>query len=482
MVKHGVDYKTIVETWLEDKATHENKAPKKDEKWPTKENGFYIKPDGTDKRIRDKPDYDGLSDYLIKEKYLKCDDSRVYIWKGKSYKSISFLALKNITNELIKPNESAQMITNFYNKALIKSYVDFEEYREPVGYLNCNNGLLNVRSGKLVKHDPKNFIRYVLDHDYNKDAKCPIFTRSLELVTNGDKELQKLIAQVFGYCIAGGHPLAHKAFMFYGEGGNGKSTILTALSNLVGSANAARIPLTLFDKPFSMISLDGKLVNLIDETPKFNINPEAFKNVVSGGYVRAAHKGKPEVDLKVNARIVFACNKLPNFKDDSDGMIRRLVVIPFNHRIKDIEADKNIDYKIGHEMSGILNFALEGLRDLIENNYNFADGAATKDAFEQYKVESDSVYYFFTEHTEFLDGPNGAEIFNSTSDLYNSYKTMCKAEGLYALGMRMFSNTAGKYYKKMYRSIDLNLENKDRQLFGQGRGIKRFRVKTKAYR
>ena len=366
--------------------------------------------------------------------------------------------------------------------ALIKSYVDFEEHKEPVGYLNCNNGLLNVKSGKLKPHDPKNFLRYVLDHDYNKEAKCPIFQRSLELVTNKDKDLQRLIAQVFGYCIAGGHPLAHKAFLFYGEGGNGKSTILTALSNLVGSANSARIPLTLFDKPFSMISLDGKLVNLIDETPKFNINPEAFKNVVSGGYVRAAHKGKPEVDLKVNARIVFACNKLPNFKDDSDGMMRRLVVIPFNHRIKDQEADKNIDYKINTEMSGVLNFALKGLRDLIENNYNFADGAATKDAFEQYKVESDSVYYFFTEHTEFLDGPSGGDVFNSTSDLYASYKDMCKAEGLYALSMRMFSVTAAKYYKKMYKTIGLDLENKDRQLFGQSRGIKRFQVKTKQYR
>ena len=441
--------------------------------YPTKWNGFYEIIE-TKKGNVEKPDYDGLADYMIGEKYMKCDDSLVYLWSGKHYKSISFLALKNTINSLIKADAPPHEILNFTNKAQIKSYVNFNEIDELTHKLNCQNGLVDLKTGKLIKHSPDYFIKYVLKHKYDPNADCKTFLKSLNLVTNGDKDLQLLIQQVFGYCIIGGHPKAHKAFMFYGEGGNGKSTILTALSNLVGRENTARVPLTLFDKPFSMISLDGKLVNLIDETPKFNINPEAFKNVVSGGYVRAAHKRKDEIDLKINARIVFACNKLPNFKDDSDGMLRRLVIIPFNHRIPDSEADYDIDDKILKEMPGVLNFAIEGLKMLIDNGYEFHKPDATKTALDTYKQETDSVHYFFKTSTEFT----GKEFDNiKYQDLYKIYKNFCKEEGLFAVAKRSFSRSATKYYETIYSENNMSFSEKDRKISADIKGIKRIKIR-----
>lgn len=425
-------------------------------KYPWEFNGFYKIIDNGQSQT-EKPDLDGLADYMIGEHHLKCDDSLVYMWSGKHYKSMSFLGLKNFINKKVKKETHPQTIAAFSNKAQIKSYTNFSDYKETEGYLNCNNGMLNLKTGKLEKHNPNNFIKYVLEHDYDPDADCKTFLKSLDLVTNGDKDLQLLIQMVFGYCIIGGHPKAHKAFMFYGEGGNGKSTILTALANLVGNENASRVPLTLFDKPFSMISLDGKLVNLIDETPKFNINPEAFKNVVSGGYVRAAHKRKPEVDLKINARIIFACNKLPNFQDDSDGMLRRLIVIPFNHRIPDEEADFDIDEKIKAEMPGVLNFAIQGLEYLIDNGYQFHKADATNKAIDQYKEETDSVYLWCKDNIEPSDKEDDY-IFCGAA--YDSYVNFCKdEEGLMPKGKR--SALAGiRAYARREFKLKVESENK----------------------
>lgn len=460
---------------LQREETAEEKfAEQQDRFQSSKENGFFLiekkkMSNGGWKEI-EVPDYEGLAEYLIDEKHLKCDDSMVYIWSGKHYKSISFLALKNIIKDLTKHNISPALVANFYQMSLIKSYFDFSSLKEVTGYLNCNNGLLNVKTGELIKHDSKKFIKYVLQHDYVEDAKCPTFLKSLRLVTNNDKGLQRLIRQVFGYCIAGGHPIAHKAFMFFGEGGNGKSTILTALSNLVGQDNTARVPLTLFDKPFSMISLDGKLVNLIDETPKFNINPEAFKNVVSGGYVRAAHKGKPEVDLKINARILFACNKMPNFKDDSDGMMRRLVIIPFNHKIDASKMDMKIDYKIKNEMSGILNWALIGLRDLIESDYHFHKCKATESAIEQFKEDTDPAYLFLKEHVVFSE----TDCFLTSNRIYESYKLYCQKNGYYSVSQRVFSLKSFKYFREIYAENGKKLTESHRIKHSIGRGIKHF--------
>jgi P4 family phage/plasmid primase-like protien len=447
-----------------------------DKKYESKDMGFYYVA-GQNKAGDDilKPHYEDLASYMGERHKLKCDDSLVYSWSGKHYKSISFMSLKNIISKITRKNIGPTVINNFYNMALIKNYYDFSKSTHDPGFLNCNNGLLNINTGELFPHNHNKFFKYVLEHNYDPEADCKTFLKSLNLVTNGDKDLQLLIQMVFGYCIIGGNPIAHKAFMFYGEGGNGKSTILTALSNLVGNENAARVPLTLFDKPFSMISLDGKLVNLIDETPKFNINPEAFKNVVSGGYVRAAHKGKPEVDLKINARVVFACNKLPNFKDDSDGMLRRLIIIPFNHRIPENKADRNIDEKIKNEMPGVLNFAIDGFKMLVDNGYQFHQADATNKALDQYKQETDSVYYFFRKCTDFSDNKN---VGIKYQELFDKYKSFCQKEGSYAMGKRSFSRNATKYYKDIYKQHGLEFCENDRQLDGDFKGIKRLHFKS----
>jgi putative DNA primase/helicase len=453
---------------------------KKDEagivkKYPTMEKGFFYPlkdKDGnikTDNNGKEKylPDYEGFCDFMLNEHKLKCNDSLIYKWTGKYYKSISFLNLKHIVKNNVRKGQKPATVNDFYSLSLMHCFADVENIPVKKGFLNCSNGLIDINNNKIYPHNPDNFFKYVLDHKYDTSADCKTFLNSLKLVTNGDKDLQLLIQQVFGYCIAGGDPVAHKAFMFYGEGGNGKSTMLTALANLVGNENAARVPLTLFDKPFSMISLDGKLVNLIDETPKFNINPEAFKNVVSGGYVRASHKGKPEVDLKINARIIFACNKLPNFKDDSDGMMRRLIIIPFNHRISDDQADHNIDEKIKAEMPGVLNFAIEGLKMLIDNGYQFHQAEATTKAFDEFKEETDNVHYFLKERTVFNNYAGGV----SFSELYESFKSFCESEGCYYVSKRVFSRSATKYYEKIYALNGLQFCSKDRRLNAQEKGI-----------
>lgn len=407
-------------------------------KYPSKAFGFYNQIEKGDKFI-EVPDYDGLAEYMIQEKKLKCDDSLVYIWTGKFYRSISFLHLKNIIDKLVKKNSTPNVVNNFFNKSLIKSYYCFEQDSTFPGFLNCNNGLLNLKTKELEPHNDNYLIKYVLEHNYSPSAKCPAFLNALDLVTNNDEGLKKLIQQIFGYTIVGGYPKAHKAFMFYGPGGNGKSTILTALRNLIGTQNVAHVPLPLFDKPFSMISLDGKLANLIDETPKFGINAEAFKNIVSGGYVRAAHKRKDEFDLQVHARIIFACNSLPNFKDDSDGLLRRLIIVPFNNKIEESQMNRNIDNEIKAEMSGILNWAIEGLETLIDNDYQFIDCEATKNIKTQYMEETDSVQRFWSEEIIVCDGQEPQNGFISTNDLYVDYKLFCEVEGFKPVNKNNFS-------------------------------------------
>ena len=81
---------------------------------------------------------------------------------------------------------------------MILNYFNPEKLKAESGFLNCNNGVLDVKANAMLPHSPDFFFKYVLKHDYNPDAKCPVFMNSLKLVTGGDKEIQDLIAEVFG--------------------------------------------------------------------------------------------------------------------------------------------------------------------------------------------------------------------------------------------------------------------------------------------
>jgi P4 family phage/plasmid primase-like protien len=424
---------------------NENYRREMSKKYETFDTGFYFTYEDEKGNEVQKPDYDGLAHFLKEEINLKCDESLRYVYDGKKYLFVNDLGLKNLANKYLKKNISPNAVSSFSNKAQIICYSDLSQIDFESGFLNCNNGVLDVVNRELKPHSPDVFFKYVLEHDYNPDAECPIFLNSLNLITKGDTELQKLIQQVFGYCIEGGHPKAEKFFVFLGGGGNGKSTILTALRNLIGLSNISSIPVSLLDRPFSAISLDGKLANLSDETPKFSKNGEILKNIVTGGYIRAAHKGMDEIDLKCNARLIFACNKTPNFGDDSDGMMRRIVTIPFNHKIDDKEADRNISQKIKAEMSGVLNWALDGLKELMDNDYKFIMPKSVEESNEALRQETDSAYGFLREYLEFLAGPNGENVYESRSDIYDAYNHYCKRSNLLAISARAFGEKLNQF-------------------------------------
>ena len=75
-------------------------------------------------------------------------------------------------------------------------------------------------------------------------------------------------------------------------------------------------------------------------------------------------KFKSPLEAKLNVRLLFACNELPIFKDRSKAIKRRLVIIPMTQEIPLAMRDPRLLEKLLKELPGILNWALEGLKDL----------------------------------------------------------------------------------------------------------------------
>ncbi len=419
-------------------------------KYPYKDDGFF-KPIfksayGQEIKVKEIPDYMGYASYIKDVMHIKSNDAYTYYWDKTHYKHATQIMLHNIClKETMHKAEPAQL-DNFKKQLMALSYADVTELQPPKGLINLANGVLDVKKVTLFEHDPAHFFRYVLEHDYDASTDCPNFKKFLKFVFNGNKDLFDLTFEIFGYCLMGGDPMAHKAFILHGDGRNGKSTWLYALKALLGTANTSAVSMKLLGRPFSMIQMDGKLANIVEESPA-EIDPEDFKNVVGGGWVTAAHKGKPEFSLKIDSRLFFATNRLPRFNDTSIGIKDRLLIIPFNRYITAEERDYKIYSKIAKEMPGIINMSLAGLERFVARGCKFERIKAVEDMLGMYINESDSVYQWAEDHLEWTGSKDD---FCITDEIYKHYIRKMDEYRQRAVGLNEFRRRIGRKYFQMY--------------------------------
>ena len=145
----------------------------------------------------------------------------------------------------------------------------------------------------------------------------------------------------------------------------------------------------------------------------------------------AEKKNKNPFKFKPFARLVFSCNELPrNYVDRTEGFYRRLIIVPFSRQIEKSKIDKSLKYKFQREKEGILNWALEGLKRLYENNFEFSENELTDGVKKEYKRENNNVISFVEECCE-IDS-----LFScSRIEIYEAYKDRYAEKARFKLSM-----------------------------------------------
>jgi len=400
--------------------------------------GFYYlylipRDDGGVKKVY-VPQYELMADDSFDKKQMCFDDSQSLLYNGKHWDWMS----KNHLNNYIWTNNTSVIkpahIDSFAKSIRSRCHITAFNFKDTTAKINCNNVIVDVKTGAIEPHSYSYLYKYCLPVDYTKDAKHPEWDKFLKEIFCGDQELIDLMQLIFGYVLIGGDPFLHRAFVLYGTGRNGKSTLLDVLRALVGHGSYSTVSMAKLDREFSIVTLDGKLANIVEETPTDEINAEVFKAMVGGGEVQAAHKGFEEFTLRVQARFLFACNEMPVFKDKSIGLSDRLVFIPFEKYFEEGERDTSIKQKLMAELSGILTWAIEGAKKIAKEKKLNVPKKCT-DTKEIYRRESDSIYAWFNEKIRVDAEGEGIEL----SDLYDRYVEWTSEEGHKPYGKNKFS-------------------------------------------
>ncbi|HGD0574876.1 TPA: phage/plasmid primase, P4 family [Clostridium perfringens] len=332
---------------------------------------------------------------------------------------------------------------------------DFDDFNRNPYLVNVRNGLLDIRDMSFKEHTPSYLSTVQLNVEYNPQVDCPQFKKFLNEVL--DCKLIPLVQEIVGYLLTT-NTASQKAFVFWGPARTGKSTLLWVVEYLLlGKKNVSNIPWQEIGDKFKTAELLGKLANVFSDLPSKSIDDTGIFKVVTGeDYLMAEKKNKNPFKFKPFARLVFSCNELPrNYVDRTEGFYRRLIIVPFNRQIEKSKIDKALKYKFQREKEGILNWALEGLKRLYENNFEFSENELTDGVKKEYKRENNNVISFVEECCE-LDG-----LFScSRIEIYEAYKEFCVEAGLKALSQIKFNKELeGNFNITRSRSGKLRLWN-----------------------
>lgn len=326
----------------------------------TDKSGFYL----LGKNGGLQPQYEDLRRFFNLNTPYKTHEKSglVYVWDGKKYAPWSMTQLRNYAHVQFLPKPQEHVACEFGQWVNRTNLVDHGWFRDTTrGFINFANGVLELKTNVFSAHEPSRGFLYTLPYGYEPGAECPVFTKFMGEITCGDTSIEKLLLEFLGYTICDPDYWLQKALLLIGEGSNGKSTFLKIAEELSGRENVAFLSLFDLQQETSRSHLEGKLLNISDELPNYNFkNTELLKKLL-GGTMTARRLYHDGIMIENSTKFIFAGNDVPETNDTSEGLFRRLVIVPFNASFKlgakgaEKAADITLVQKMRAELPGIFN-------------------------------------------------------------------------------------------------------------------------------
>ena len=296
-------------------------------------------------------------------------------------------------------------------------------------WIAVNNGLLDLSAlladadQCLRPHSPDWFSPICLPGNFNPEAKCPTWDEVLAVNLDRDHQRMDVAQEWAGYLLTPNTDM-QKFMILTGDGGTGKSVFCAGMVALLGEKNVASIPLEMFSEKFSLASTIGKLANIVAEVSELDkVDEGILKSFVSGDRMTFDRKFLSQTSAIPTARMMIATNRIPSFSDKSDGVWRRMIIVPFNRQVADHERRRNMDkpWFWKKELDGILSWALVGLARLKENK-KFSFSSTCDEILKEQKNSANPARIFLLENFESTD----SESHITTEAIHRQYQEWCR--------------------------------------------------------
>lgn len=385
-----------------------------------------------------------FGDKLIEEYNIISLNNKMYIYDNGYYKEDDRIIERKMIEKFngITQRQRSEVLS--YLK--IKTHISREDLNINPYILNLKNTRLDVRTGEKLEFNPEAIEFDRIPVFFNPNAYSKDLDKMLNKVFLGNREVIDLFEEMIGAILIK-HNRYQKAFLFYGQGSNGKSTILDLIKTFLGYKNYSAIALEKVTNRFNTAELENKLANIGDDIDDVIIKDTGtLKKLFAGNSILVEHKGERPFYIEPYATHIYSCNSIPKSFDKSEGFYRRWIFIPFKAKfqVSDEDFDPMIVDKITTEnsLSYLLNLGIKGAQRLIRQG-GFTIPKCVEDILSYYKIENSNVLsWIFDEELDidyFLDNPRDG--------LYSDFCDWCKTSGVNLItGKKTFYKEIRNFY------------------------------------
>ena len=369
----------------------------------------------------DPRDMISFAEFIVKELDIKIYNYNLYFRDGLNYSKDKIKLNKAINKHLkLKRSQMTELEAQLY------IYADLID--------NKQKFLIKLRNGVIIEDNVVDydcgFTPFYLDVIYNPNAYDKNVDNFINFICCNRQDMRIVIEEILGHILLV-DKFPHKIFFLTGSGANGKSTFVEMLTKWTGDLSS-HIDIANFDDGTSLASLVGKIVNVADDVDAIYLEKSKnLKTMASGNTVGARAIYSQPITLKNTATLIFTANEPPVFKDKSDGIGRRLLIIPFENKVK--ERIYNLDELLSSDnaKSYLLNLALKGVKRIYDNKIELSTSKTIQNATKQYYLENDSVLAYLNEYTNIVN--------NAVKQVYSQYEDFCEERNLKAVSQMTFT-------------------------------------------
>jgi putative DNA primase/helicase len=318
-----------------------------------------------------------------------------------------------------------------YRAPLIESGTVFD--------IRLKNGIL--RDGRFIEVDYQEFTPYSIDIAYNPEAEpVKIVEEYIEHLTNYDQDYKKRLLEIMA------HPLIvnkefkrmlAKFFIFVGDGGNGKGTLLFIIRKILGYENCSALSIKNMTDERYFTTMQGKLANLGDDVQDEPINGEqmkVIKNISTCDYVATRKLFEQSKDIELTISLIFTSNHVLKSFEKGESYRRRVDWLPMYSKPK--KKDKNFINKLTtpEALEYWIRLIVEGYQRLYLNE-GFTHSELVQQFNDEYHESNNTVLQFLADYDKdfFLD--------RRSPEIYEEYSVWAEENGLAIQSKKLFNNS-----------------------------------------
>lgn len=318
--------------------------------------------------------------------------------------------------------------------------------REKPFVIALDNGYL--KDGTFVPMKFSGFTPYRIHTSYNPDVEAvPIVDEYLDQLTGGDETYRKRLLEAFAHGLITDKErkrMLAKFFIFVGDGGNGKGTLLQVIRKIFGERNCGAVSIEELQDERYLNTLYDKLINLgddIDDSPINNRAMRRLKNISTCDTMEVRRLYENSFTDEITSTLIFASNHLIKSFEKGESYKRRVDWMPMFAKPKRKDPKFITKLTTPEAIEYWIKLLVEAYERLYENGFTESD--VVNKYTKQYHIENDNTIVY-------IQSLNRDEVVNRpTNDVYLDYQTWCDENGESpASRKRLYENIYSKFKVK----------------------------------